>query len=362
MSEWLFTGHFFLKGNLFLKDLSLYTALLGGFCCVFLLSRKNSKVQTWLPFSGLAVCALLYLPGLQKLINLGNASHATLYAFSFIFVTTIINKKSERFSLTALVFLMYSVVQFVGVIGVSRYLLQIDSASGSGVFQYLSPSTSLMFLLLTPLLFAQSSFNVMDLKSEQNLAHQNMALALFFLPLGVAGSALLTNSVQMMIDSSAGSIPLMLGTSTFLGSFFLYLFGSYAGRKEKEVTTKLREQAQELESLHADKIKAAEAIASEQSRFSSVLAHEIRTPLSTVLGLVEVLRNKHSEDLKSIGCDKKFRQIETSAKLLREMINSVLDYTKIKAGKLSLNPQPHSIPLLLEELAFLYASTVQDKA
>jgi len=74
----------------------------------------------------------------------------------------------------------------------------------------------------------------------------------------------------------------------------------------------------------------AEAAAKSQSDFLSMISHEIRTPLNAVIGLTNYLisdkpKTEHVDDLKTL----KF-----SAEHLHVLINDVLDYSKLDAGKI----------------------------
>ncbi|UXP32289.1 response regulator [Reichenbachiella agarivorans] len=74
----------------------------------------------------------------------------------------------------------------------------------------------------------------------------------------------------------------------------------------------------------------AEAAAKSQSDFLSMISHEIRTPLNAVIGLTNYLigdepKKRHVDDLKTL----KF-----SAQHLHVLINDVLDYSKLDAGKI----------------------------
>ncbi len=74
----------------------------------------------------------------------------------------------------------------------------------------------------------------------------------------------------------------------------------------------------------------AEAAAKSQSDFLSMISHEIRTPLNAVIGLTNYLisdkpKKSHLEDLKTL---------RFSAEHLHVLINDVLDYSKLDAGKI----------------------------
>ena len=87
-----------------------------------------------------------------------------------------------------------------------------------------------------------------------------------------------------------------------------------------------------------------------KSEFIANMSHELRTPLSAILGYGEVL----IEDSKIDGNDiyiKDLRKITTAGNELLALINSMLDLSKIDAGKLTLHPQEFSIQALINGAA-----------
>jgi PAS domain S-box-containing protein len=102
-----------------------------------------------------------------------------------------------------------------------------------------------------------------------------------------------------------------------------------AARTEQLVQTNI-----ELE--HANRAK---------DEFLATMSHELRTPLNSILGLSETLLERRSGSLNAK--QKEFLQtIETSGHHLLELINDVLDLSKIEAGKLDFYPQVVDIDAL----------------
>ncbi|KAG1251645.1 hypothetical protein G6F68_012175 [Rhizopus microsporus] len=91
-----------------------------------------------------------------------------------------------------------------------------------------------------------------------------------------------------------------------------------------------RAQADALVAAKADAEQAAEA----KSRFLATMSHEIRTPMSGVLGMLEVLAHSplDAEQQRILGV------IEDSAQMLRQILDDILDYSRLEAGALRLEP------------------------
>ncbi len=99
---------------------------------------------------------------------------------------------------------------------------------------------------------------------------------------------------------------------------------------------------------------ANEAIKFKQN-FLANISHEMRTPLTGILGIIDIL--EHTE-LTPTQQDY-FKTLKHSSENLRIIINQVLDYSKIEAGKVKLKPTLFSLKELLSEAEALYRGSVK---
>ncbi|SKB78483.1 Signal transduction histidine kinase [Dyadobacter psychrophilus] len=108
-----------------------------------------------------------------------------------------------------------------------------------------------------------------------------------------------------------------------------------------------------FERLTAEKLQEVDALKSE---FFANLSHEFRTPLSVIKGTIDKLQfeheNKHHSD---------YQLIERQAGQLLDMINQLLDLSKLEVGKLMLNPQPIDLSSFLKELAGSYIGLFESR-
>ncbi len=106
--------------------------------------------------------------------------------------------------------------------------------------------------------------------------------------------------------------------------------------------------------------ETAEYASRAKSDFLANMSHELRTPLNAIIGFSEILRD---ELVGSINPEQKecVNDIHTSGQHLLEMINDILDLSKIEAGKMVLHPETFTIAEAVEELNTIIKALVGKK-
>ncbi|MGH6918924.1 MAG: ATP-binding response regulator, partial [Geminicoccaceae bacterium] len=117
-----------------------------------------------------------------------------------------------------------------------------------------------------------------------------------------------------------------------------------------------RKQA-ELELRNA--MQQAEEATRAKSRFLANMSHELRTPLNAVIGITEMLE-EDAEDLGQDGFIEPLRRIRGAGNHLLNLINEILDLSKIEAGRLELHAEDIEIKPLIDEIA-MTAAPLADK-
>ncbi len=132
-------------------------------------------------------------------------------------------------------------------------------------------------------------------------------------------------------------------------------------RHMTESQSKLRELNYELD-LKIDQLAQANLQLYEANRlksdFLANMSHELRTPLNSILGFSDVLHG--IEQLN----DKQRRyvsNIQSSGRVLLEMINEILDLAKIEAGKMKVSPATFDLPQLVQSQCNMLQSLLDEK-
>lgn len=94
-------------------------------------------------------------------------------------------------------------------------------------------------------------------------------------------------------------------------------------------------------------LAAAEQANRAKSDFLSNMSHDIRTPMNAVLGMTEIALDNIDNRAEVEGCLKK---ISISGKHLLDLINNVLDMSRIEAGRMSVNRELVSLSRLAEDI------------
>ncbi len=111
---------------------------------------------------------------------------------------------------------------------------------------------------------------------------------------------------------------------------------------------------QELSLARDQALEASKA----KSAFMATMSHELRTPLNAIIGYSEMLQ----EDAKDEGREDMvadLQKIYTAGKHLLELINDILDISKIEAGKMEVFTEEFSVPDLIREIVDVVLPAVQ---
>lgn len=94
-----------------------------------------------------------------------------------------------------------------------------------------------------------------------------------------------------------------------------------------------------------------------KSEFLANMSHEIRTPMNAILGFCDLLQGLVTEPKQRTYVE----SISASGKALLDLINDILDLSKIEAGKLELKYDPLDLRVLVEEVLQIFSQKASEK-
>ncbi len=128
--------------------------------------------------------------------------------------------------------------------------------------------------------------------------------------------------------------------------------GHMVQRVGRDVTSRVASQQQLDEALaHAQSANEA------KSRFLATVSHEFRTPLNGIIGMADLLTDTPLDQEQTTYV----RALRTSGQALLALIDEILDFAKVEAGRTILTEEPFDLVALTEGVAELLAPKAHDK-
>ena len=193
---------------------------------------------------------------------------------------------------------------------------------------------------------------------------------LFVMLLVVAVSSMLASSLPIAVFAATTPVTVAVALNFVLGgtvreyilaamavtaqSYFILLahrlytttLSTLEARAEKDALFGELEQSKAISDEARSRAEAANIA---KSRFLAQMSHELRTPLNAILGFSEVMNNEifgpHAVPTYKEYC----KDIHNSGVHLLNLINEILDLSRIEAGRLELNEEPASLLLVVAD-------------
>ena len=132
-------------------------------------------------------------------------------------------------------------------------------------------------------------------------------------------------------------------------------------RSQAELERQALELADLAEKYSREKTRAEEANQS-KSKFLANMSHELRTPLNAIIGFSEIMESGMFGTLGSEKYQEYSHDILTSGHYLLEVINDILDMSKIEAGRMKLDMEPLDLSKTLAESLRVVSGRAEDKS
>jgi signal transduction histidine kinase/CheY-like chemotaxis protein len=205
---------------------------------------------------------------------------------------------------------------------------------------YIGPDGGLEFMLMFTL---SLPFMVFSFRNKKKLiAVFSSTSILLWITLYVTNFNLITTSKIDVETASNFIYPVSIIITLFLVTFQLMYF-SYLNFNASYTLHNSREDA----------LEASEA----KSKFLTTMSHEIRTPLNAVIGLSHILGdNKPREDQVQ-----NIEALNYSGKILLNLLNNVLDFSKMQSTKIELDTIPTDISVAIKQIKKIHESSCNQK-
>ena len=207
--------------------------------------------------------------------------------------------------------------------------------------------TSLLFAIF-PLFQYASAFALFVFSISPLIC---VVASIFAVKRGVGGGLFLLSSMVCYLGG------FMVSLSTARGFFPINLFTQYAGEVSLIALGTISSIAL-ASRLSEEKVRKelAENEAHAKGEFLANMSHEIRTPLNAIVGFADLLGAMALKDDQRQYVNK----IENASKSLVGVINDILDYSKIEAGKLIIENNPLSIAGIFDNMNSMFSQKAAD--
>ena len=132
-------------------------------------------------------------------------------------------------------------------------------------------------------------------------------------------------------------------------------------RKSQQTLERQTAELADLAEKYAEEKTRAEEANAAKSKFLANMSHELRTPLNAIIGFSEIME---SEMFGPLGADKYIeysRDIRESGEYLLDVINDILDMSKIEAGGIRLSPELVELDSLLADCIRVVSTRASEK-
>jgi len=129
-----------------------------------------------------------------------------------------------------------------------------------------------------------------------------------------------------------------------------------SGMHRRRLIDELRMKNVELEAQTQKTQEASETL----KKFLATFSHELRSPLNSIIGFSELL-TKEAEELPAATTREFMKNINASGRHLQQIINDILDLSKIEAGKMELHLASYPVSYFQETLQRVLAAAIAER-
>jgi signal transduction histidine kinase/CheY-like chemotaxis protein len=209
--------------------------------------------------------------------------------------------------------------------------------------------------------------------------NRTIIIAIFFIPLAASFTYLIVNKlirrpVENLADKAKkfaeGDMSVSVGIKTkdeigVLGSTFNYMVESVSSTNKKleeeiERKTALLNERTRLLTLLEVANRELREIDRLKSTFLANMSHELRTPMNAIIGYTDLLLDRVDGPINEEQ-ENSLKKVAANAMHLLQLINDVLDISKIESGKMILSPKEIDIKWLIESVIPTFEPLIKQK-
>ena len=132
-------------------------------------------------------------------------------------------------------------------------------------------------------------------------------------------------------------------------------------RRSQQALERQTEQLADLAEKYAEEKTRAEEANQSKSKFLANMSHELRTPLNAIIGFSEIMESAMFGPLGAAKYSEYSRDIRESGQYLLDVINDILDMSKIEAGGIQLTPEDVELDAALAECLRVISGPANEK-
>ncbi|WP_273063992.1 sensor histidine kinase [Acetivibrio saccincola] len=205
----------------------------------------------------------------------------------------------------------------------------------------------------------------------------------FLIAINIISASFLTPFEKSIVYAIKSFLPLSVSDKFCLLlvlniSFFLFVLVVFCNmnKKKKALIQKFEEEKKKLIELHKQEIekknkcikklssigKETEKLCAEKSEFFYNISHELKTPLTVILGAIQLIDQKNSQVVTEKRYSaRQFFIIKQNCYRLLRLINNILDISRIESGYIKINTTSCNIVYLVEEITQSVVPYVEQK-
>jgi len=229
----------------------------------------------------------------------------------YAFLSYVNQVQKRRYEKVYMYIMAWSLINFVACTGLQVF----------GIKDFFEAMTSSHIVLGVTVLSVLVTI-VLDIKSREVLQYKSVVLGFS----GILLAALMEIALSYTVNAKLNGVPLCLA---------LICLVCVSGLKVGKEMTRIESEKQ-----------TAEAARKSQAQFLANMSHEIRTPINTILGMNEmILRENEDKAINGYA-----GHIKRAGHMLLGLINEILDFSKMEAGKLEIVSLEYSLSDVLEDI------------